>query len=125
MKKSKELEFEVLELIGPIKENKNSNWCKYIARISYNNKPANIDLRNIQFKEDGTYFLGKGISLTDEECDVTVDTLLERGYGTIDQLEYCLNKRKSIFAGDFFTKEEIEEDRKKREKLKVKLGRDE
>ena len=31
MAKPKELTFKVVELVGPVKENKNSNWCKYIA----------------------------------------------------------------------------------------------
>ena len=122
MAKPKELTFKVVELVGPVKENKNSNWCKYIARISYNDGPPNIDIRNIQFKEDGEYFLGKGISLTNEECDTAVDILLERGYGSLDQLEYCLNKRKEMFGGDFFSEEEIEKDRMLRLKLGEKNG---
>ncbi len=121
-KKNKPLEFKVEELIGPVKESKNSNWCKYIAKISYNDRPANVDIRNIQFKEDGDYFLGKGISLTDEECDTMVDILLERGYGSIDQIAYVYDKRKSFFDGDFFSEEEIIEDKRKRGILTVELG---
>lgn len=97
---AREFTAEVEELIAPIKEGPNSNWCKYVARISYNGKPPNIDIRNIKFEEDGNHFFGKGISLTDEECDTLVDILLDRGYGSIDHLETSLDKRKEIFGGD-------------------------
>lgn len=97
---AKEFTAEVEELIGPIKEGANSNWCKYIAKISYNGKPPNIDIRNIKFEEDGNHFFGKGISLTDEECDTMVDILLENGYGSIGQLEKSLNDRKNIFGNN-------------------------
>ena len=37
-------------------------------------------------------FIGKGISLSDEECDKLVDTLLDRGYGSIDKIKEVLVK---------------------------------
>lgn len=125
MASSKEFKSEVKELIAPIKENKNSNWCKYIARIAYNSKPANIDIRNIKFEEDGSTFLGKGISLTDEECDSVVDILVERGYGSTSKLKNSLNKRESVFgknASKLFDDDDCDEDFTDGI-LKIKLGR--
>lgn len=94
----KEFKADVKEWIGPVKESKNNNWCKYVLRVSYNDKPANIDIRNVKFEEDGSHTFGKGISLTDEEVDTLVDTLVEKGYGTTETLEKSLEKKKSIFT---------------------------
>lgn len=118
--KSKEFKSEITELVGPIKENPKNNWCKYILKVSYNDKPANIDIRNIKFNEDGTHTFGKGITLTDEECDVMVDMLVDRGYGSTDKLEEAVKKKKSIYGGDFFENDEDDTNGK----LVIKLGKD-
>ena len=135
---SKELKCEITELIGPVKENPKNNWCKYILKVSYNDKPANVDIRNIKFNEDGSQTFGKGISLnikfnedgsqtfgkgislTDEECDTMVDMLVEKGYGSTDKLEDAVKRKKSIFGGSIFDDEEDDNS----SKLVIKCGKD-
>lgn len=111
---AKEFKCEITELIGPVKENPKNNWCKYILRVSYNDKPANIDIRNVKFNEDGSQTFGKGISLTDEECDTMIDMLVEKGYGSTDKLEEAVKRKKSIYGGNIFDDEEDENDGKLR-----------
>lgn len=102
MPKQKELTCDVKEWLGVVKESKNSNWCKYVYKVAYNDRPTGIDVRNIQFKEDGTNMFGKGISLTDEECDTMVDILIDNGYGSTTAIEKALKKRNQIFDNDMF-----------------------
>jgi hypothetical protein len=73
-----------------------------VYKVAYNDRPAGIDVRNIQFKEDGTNMFGKGISLTDEECDTMVDILIENGYGSTTSLEKAIKNRNQIFDNDAF-----------------------
>lgn len=104
----KEFKADVKEWIGPVKESKNNNWCKYVLKVSYNDRPANIDIRNVKFNEDGEHIFGKGISLTDEETDALVDTLVEKGYGSTNVLEESLSKKKSIFTkGKIFNEDKM------------------
>ena len=101
-KKTKPLTYDIKEWLGVVKESKNSNWCKQVYRVAYNDRPAGIDIRNIQFKEDGSIMFSRGISLTDEECDAVVDILVEHGYGSNVALEKEIAKRNQIFDNDVF-----------------------
>ena len=114
---AKEFTAEVKEWVGPVKESKTNNWCKYVAKVSYNNKPANIDIRNVKFNPDGSHLFGKGISLTDEECDTMVDILLEKGYGTRDAIEKALKKKDAVFGDtvNIF----VDDDEEEEEYLKI------
>ena len=51
--------------------------------------PITVDIRMVNKTND---FIGKGISLSDEECDKLVDILLDRGYGSIDKIKEVLVK---------------------------------
>ena len=42
--------------------------------------------------------MGKGVSLSNEEADMMVDILLQNDFGSIDEIERALDKRKSIFT---------------------------
>lgn len=101
-KQSKPLTCDVKEWLGVVKESKNSNWCKYVYKVAYNDRPAGIDIRNIQFKENGGNMYGKGISLTDEECDTVVDILIDNGYGSTTAIERALHNRNKIFDNSQF-----------------------
>ena len=97
MGKKGEIKADIKEWIGPVKESKNSNWCKYVLKVSYNDAPANLDIRNVKFNDDGTYIFGKGVSFTDEEADTAVDILLEKGYGTMEKISEAMKARNSMF----------------------------
>jgi len=93
---------DIKEWLGVVKESKNSNWCKCVYKVAYNDKPTCIDIRNIQYKEDGSYMFGKGISLSDEDCDNLVDILMDNGYGSVTAMESALKKRNQIFSNEAF-----------------------
>ena len=97
MAKKGEFKTDIKEWIAPVKESANSNWTKYVVKVSYNDGPANIDIRNVKFNDDGSFIFGKGISLADEEADATVDVLLKKGYGTLEAIEEALRERNSMF----------------------------
>lgn len=90
--------YKVEEIIENISESTNSNWGKFIIRASFDDKPSTIDIRNMKVGDE--QIIGKGISLTNEEVDIVVDSLLTHGYGTIDKLQSELDRRKKMF-GDF------------------------
>ena len=93
--KKEDFSYEMIELIGSIKESPSSDWSKSVARISWNGNPSTVDIRNMNIDQE---IMGKGISLTDEEVDNLVDLLLSEDYGSIDVIEEALNKKKSRFT---------------------------
>ncbi len=101
-KEKKPFTYDIKEWMGVVKESKNSNWCKYVYKVTYNERPASIDVRNVKFNEDGTMMFGKGISLTDEECDNMMDILLDNDYGSTTAIERALQRRNQIFGNEKF-----------------------
>ena len=90
MAKNKEFKSEVIEHISDLKEY-NSNYSKSILRMIWGDNPITMDIRMVNKDKN---FVGKGISLTDEECDKLVDILLDRGYGSIWLLVWPGRSRK-------------------------------
>ena len=88
MAQNEEFKSEVIEHISDLKEY-NSNYSKSILRMIWGDNPITMDIRMVNKDKN---FVGKGISLTDEECDKLVDILLDRGYGSIDKIKEVLVK---------------------------------
>lgn len=88
---AKEFKYEIKEFIAPLKENDKNDWVKAVTRISWNDGPANIDIRNLNMTQEK---IGKGISITDEEADKLTEILLDEGFGSVNKLEEALKKRK-------------------------------
>ena len=84
----KEFKSEVVEHIANLKEY-NSNYTKSVVRMIWGDNPITMDIRMVN---NDKQFVGKGISLTDDECDMLVDILLERGYGSIEKVKEVLVK---------------------------------
>lgn len=84
----KEFKSEIVEHIDNLKEY-NSNYTKSVLRMIWGDNPITMDIRMVNNDKN---FVGKGISLTDEECDKLVDILLDRGYGSIDKIKEVLVK---------------------------------
>ena len=101
-KEKKTFTYEVKDWMGVVKESKNSNWTKYVYKVAYNDRPTGVDIRNVQFKEDGSIVFSKGITLTDEECDNVVDILIANGYGTTTAIEQALDKRNQVYGNETF-----------------------
>jgi len=93
--KPEELTYEIESFVGTLKESDKHDWCKAVAKISWNNNPATLDIRNLNLSAKR---IGKGISLTDEESDRLVDILLEEDYGTMEALEKAVSRRKNRFT---------------------------
>lgn len=88
-----EFKYDIKEIIAPLKESDKHDWIKAVSRISWNDGPSNIDIRNINMVNNK---IGKGISITDEEADKLVDILLNEGFGSVEEIEKAL-KRKQCF----------------------------
>ena len=87
MAKSKEFKSEVIERVGTLKET--NGYTKEVLRMIWNENPVTTDIRMVNKTND---FVGKGISLSDDECDKLVDILLDRGYGSIEKIKEVLVK---------------------------------
>ena len=87
MANKKEFKSEVIERIDTLKET--SNYSKEVLRMIWGDNPVTVDIRVVNKSNN---FIGKGISLTDEECDKLVDILLDRGYGSIEKIKEVLVK---------------------------------
>ena len=83
----KEFKSEVVEHIAILKEGE--RYQKEVLRMIWNDNPITIDIRSVDKVNN---FVGKGISLSDDECDMLVDILLDRGYGSIDKIKEVLVK---------------------------------
>ena len=83
----KEFKSEVVEHIAILKEGE--RYQKEVLRMIWNDNPITVDIRSVDKQNN---FVGKGISLSDEECDKLVDVLLDRGYGSIDKIKEVLVK---------------------------------
>ena len=88
MANKKEFKHEVIERIDTLKET--NNYSKEVLRMIWgNDNPITVDIRVVNKSNN---FIGKGISLTDEECDKLVDILLDRGYGSVEKIKEVLVK---------------------------------
>ena len=92
--------YHIEEILDTISERKESNWGKFLVRASLDDNPSTVDLRNLCIKEDGTYKIGKGISLNNMEADKATDALVSHGFGTYEVLQKECDRRKRIFYDD-------------------------
>ena len=83
----KEFKSEVIERVATLKET--NSYSKEVLRMIWGDNPITMDIRMVNKTND---FIGKGISLSDEECDMLVDILLDRGYGSIEKIKETLVK---------------------------------
>ena len=86
-KKDKEFKSEVIERVATLKEG--NSYSKEVLRMIWGDNPITMDIRMVNKTND---FIGKGISLSDEECDMLVDILLDRGYGSEEKTKETLDK---------------------------------
>lgn len=93
----------VEEVIGKISEG-DSSYAKYLARISWHGRPAELNVRYI----DPAGKPRSGIALSAEEMDNLINMVVQMGYGDIAVLEAEIEKRKSRLAGndEFFEEKE-------------------
>ena len=83
----KEFKSEIIERVGTLKET--NNFTKEVLRMIWGDNDITTDIRMVNKSNN---FVGKGISLSEEECDKLVDILLDRGYGSIDKIKEVLVK---------------------------------
>ena len=83
----KEFKSEVIERVATLKET--NSYSKEVLRMIWGDNPITMDIRMVNKTND---FIGKGISLSDDECDMLVDILLDKGYGSIDKIKEVLVK---------------------------------
>lgn len=73
----KEFSYNIEERIAIISRSADGNNTLELNRISYNGRPAKIDLRRWSYEEDGSAKMHKGITLTDEEAAELGSVLVE------------------------------------------------
>lgn len=105
-KKKEEFSFIIEEHMGCLKQSEEHGWTKDIVKIIWGNNSPTVDIRNMNITQNR---VGKGISLTNEECDKMVDILLNNGYGTVEQIKKALEERKNIFTPSQFNEEKPSE----------------
>lgn len=78
MANKKELEYKIVEELAVIKES--GNWATKVCLVSWNGKPAKLDIRSWNESPDAKYKVGKGLTLTDEEAQNLFKVLKDNGY---------------------------------------------
>jgi hypothetical protein len=104
MAKKEDFKYNIESVLGSVKESPTSDWCKLVLRMTWNDNPSTLDIRNVKMNNDNK-IIGKGISLSNEEADRLVEVLLDNSYGSLEALEKAIKKRRS-----FFTVESSDED---------------
>lgn len=92
--------YELGEVLGVVKESDTTDWGKVVAYFTWLKKTkggdkTTLDVRNYNF---GTRQIGKGISLSSEEADRLTDILLEHDFGSVEELEKALRRKKDFFT---------------------------
>jgi len=92
--------YELGDIIGVIKESETNDWAKIIAYFNWLSEKkkgdkTTIDIRNYNF---GKKQIGKGISLTSEEADRLTNILLENDFGTLEELEKAVQRKRNFFT---------------------------
>ena len=92
--------YEIGDVIGIIKESGTNDWAKIVAYFNWLSKKkkgdkTTIDIRNYNF---GSKQIGKGISLTSEEADRLTNILLENDFGSLEDLEKAVQRKRNFFT---------------------------
>lgn len=98
-KEKKEFNVTIDEVIECIKESPKGSWGKFIARMSFDNGPSDINIRNMNID---TGRISSGISLSDEEVETVTNKFIEMGYGDTKLMKNEVNKRVNRYGGKPF-----------------------
>lgn len=91
--KQKNENLQVIEVLGTIRENDKNNWARVLFRGKWFENDPTIEIRNMDMVE-GTVGKG-GTSLKEEEVDNLVKILIDNDFGTLEDLEAAVEKRKN------------------------------
>lgn len=105
-KKNKEVNCEIIDKLATLKEF-NGGYEKTLMKVIWNDNPITTDIR---FVNTNTNFVGKGISLSEEECEVLVNTLINEGYGSIENMKQAIVKQMSRVDPDIKTYEDCNDE---------------
>lgn len=92
--------YELGDILGVIKESETTDWSKVVAYFNWLSEKkrgdkTTLDIRNYNF---GTKQIGKGISLSTEEAERLTNVLLENDFGSLDELEKAIKRKKNFFT---------------------------
>ena len=92
--------YEIGDILGVVKESSTTDWSKVVAYFNWLSEKkkgdkTTLDIRNYNF---GTKQIGKGISLSSEEADRLTNILLENDFGTLEELEKAIKRKKNFFT---------------------------
>lgn len=83
------------EVVGVLKEAETHDWATMVARISWNDNPSKLEIRQVNLTQD---IIGKGIALTDEEAEKLTDILISSDYGSVDVMQEAIKRKVSRFT---------------------------
>lgn len=96
---AKQFDYEILDIVGVLEERESNDWCKVLMKVSWDNEPAVLDIRNINLAtlENGKAKIGKGISLSDDALMKLASILLQNGYLNKEECDEYFESHDSIF----------------------------
>jgi len=91
---------EIGDVLGIVKESGTTDWCKVLAYFDWLSEKkkgdkTTLDVRNYNFN---TKKIGKGISLSSEEADRLTNILLENDFGSLEELEKAVKRKRNFFC---------------------------
>lgn len=85
---------KVIEKYGDIKTYENNDWTTSVMKAKWFDNEPTIEIRKINFTT-GQY--GAGVGMSEEEADKLIQLLLNNDFGSIEDLETALEKKKARF----------------------------
>lgn len=91
---------EIGDILGVVKESGTTDWSKVVAYFNWLSEKKKgdketLDIRNYNFSSKQ---IGKGISLSSEEADRLTNILLENDFGSLEELEKAVERKRNFFT---------------------------
>lgn len=102
----KEVKHELVEHITDLTQY-NNDYTKSVIKVIWNDNPITTDIRLMNKDKD---FIGKGISLSEEECEKLVNILIQQGYGSTEEMKKAIVREMSRTNPDIKTIEDCGEE---------------
>lgn len=92
--KSEPPKFEIVDEIAILEESQKSDWTVELNKVSWNDRPPKLEIRDWNRGHADGMKAGKGVTLSDEAADRLVIELLKLGYGDMKEVAKTYNERR-------------------------------
>ena len=89
------VKYEIDTEFGDFILSESPNRSLILRKISWNDKPPRLDIRNYFYKDEQE-FMARGITMSDFAANKLTEILVDKGYGDSNKLMLSLVRRKDL-----------------------------